>query len=387
MRALLKHPAILIFLALALAPVVLLGINGPWFGGGSGPFLRAPAPFPNNFSPHTFRRLSAWFNDRMGMRYPLLVLDSHWRLAVWRLRFRGDVIFGRGPWLFFNDAPPAPAARLADLRGQLRMTDAEIAQIDRQLAAVRAQFATCGKRAFIAIAPNKQSIYPENVRDTDAYVRSRLDDLLERLPPDTRSMFIDPRAELRTGKSRYGAPVYFPTDSHWNDLGAFIAYQKIVSAFAQEKVIARPELATLEGASIEIEPFAAGDVATRILYLPWNFPDQRVVLKGGQSAPALSVKSDGDRALITNPEGRRRLLIFADSFGAWIGHLLARHFNEVEILSRPTWPALFDGERVAEEKADVALIEIAERSLPELLQAPRALERACRGAVVQPMNE
>ena len=100
MRALFKHPAILIFLALALAPVVLLGINGPWFGGGSGPFLRAPTPFPNNFSPHTFRRISAWFNDRMGMRYPLLVLDSHWRLAVWRLRFRGDVIFGRGPGCF-----------------------------------------------------------------------------------------------------------------------------------------------------------------------------------------------------------------------------------------------------------------------------------------------
>ncbi|MEA2874480.1 MAG: alginate O-acetyltransferase complex protein AlgJ, partial [Hyphomicrobiales bacterium] len=273
MRALLKHPAILIFLALALTPVVLLGINGPWFGGGSGPFLRAPAPNPNNLSPHTFRRISAWFNDRRGMRYPLLVLDSHWRLAVWRLRFRGDVIFGRGPWLFFNDAPPIPAARLADLRGQLRMTDHEIAQIDRQLAAVRAQFATCGKRAFIAIAPNKQSIYPENVRDTEAYMRSRLDDFLERLPPDTRLMFIDPRPELRAGKSRYGAPVYFPTDSHWNDLGAFIAYQKIVSAFAQDKVIARPELATLDGASIEVEPFAAGDVATRILYLPWNFPD------------------------------------------------------------------------------------------------------------------
>jgi hypothetical protein len=57
--------------------------------------------------------------------------------------------------------------------------------------------------------------------------------------------------------------------------------------------------------------------------------------------------------------------------------LLARHFHEVEQLSRPTWSAAFDGERVALRKADVVIIEIAERSLPELLQSLPRLERAC----------
>ena len=50
----------------------------------------------------------------------------------------------------------------------------------------------------------------------------------------------------------------------------------------------------------------------------------------------------------------------------------------MEILSRPTWPAVFDADAVARHNADAAMIEIAERSLPELLQPPRRLERACQ---------
>ena len=48
------------------------------------------------------------------------------------------------------------------------------------------------------------------------------------------------------------------------------------------------------------------------------------------------------------------------------------------MLSRPTWPALFDGALVASANADVTIIEIAERSLPELVQAPARLDQICR---------
>jgi hypothetical protein len=370
---LIRHPAILVFLALAVAPAVLFGINGPWFGGGVGPFLRPPAAFPQRLTPEAFRRVSLWFNDRLGMRYPLMVLDSHWRLHVWRLRFRNDVLFGHAGWLFFNDAPAAASARLADL---LRMGEGDIATIDRQMATAKAAFAACGKAAFVVIAPNKQSIYPEELREGGTYQPSQLDDFLARLGPQPRSMFIDPRPELRASKARYDVPVYHPTDSHWNDLGAFIAYQKVVSSLAATNGINRPELATLEGVTIHAEAAAGGDVATRLLYLPWNFPDQTVVLRGGAQR-SLSVRADGDRVIVSNAAGRGKLLLFADSFGPPLAMLLARHFAKVEMLSRPTWPALFDGALVASTRADVAIIEIAERSLPELLQAPARLDQVC----------
>ena len=70
--------------------------------------------------------------------------------------------------------------------------------------------------------------------------------------------------------------------------------------------------------------------------------------------------------------------MLADSFGPPLASLLGRHFAEVEMLSRPTWPAYFDGELVAARDADVTLIEMAERSLPELLQVPTGFDRLCR---------
>jgi alginate O-acetyltransferase complex protein AlgJ len=377
MRSILRYPTTMVFLALSLAPLALFGIDGPWLGGGPGPALRAPAPFPSRLVPETFRRISTWFNDRIGMRFPLMVLDSHWRFRVWDFRFRDQIIFGDGPWLFFNDDPAAPAARMSDLRGQLRMPDPDIAQLDRQLAAVQAQFAQCGKAAFVVIAPNKQSIYPEELRAGHPYRRSRLDDVLAKLSPQVRAMIIDPRPELREQKTRHGVPVYYRADSHWNELGAYVAYQKIVATLAQAKPVERPDLATLDGVGVHATPVAGGDIATHMLYLPWYFPDDRISLRGKAAEPPLEIESQRDRRLIANPQRQGRLLILSDSFGDFLVGLLARHFHEVEQLSRPTWPAAFDGERVALRKTDAVIIEIAERSLPELLQPPRRLERAC----------
>jgi alginate O-acetyltransferase complex protein AlgJ len=376
MRAL-RHPAVLVFLVFAIGPAVFLGINGPWYGGGTGPVLRAPWSFPQRLTPEVFRHVSRWFNDRLGMRYPLMVLDSHWRLNVWQLRFRGDVLFGHASWLFFNDGPPGPAAQLSDLRGALRMNEADVATLGRYLDETRARFAACGKMAFVVVAPNKQSIYPEELREGATYQPSRLDDVLARLGSEARSAVIDPRSELRASKSRFGVPVYRPTDSHWNELGAFIAYRKIVSVLAKADAIDRPELATLEGVTIHAETGGDGDVATRLLYLPWNFPDQGIVLRGGPQFP-LSVRAERDRVIIANPQGHRKLLLLADSFAPPLASLLARHFAEVEMLPRPTWPARFDGEMVADRHADVTIIEMAERNFPELVQPAVRLERACR---------
>ena len=214
------------------------------------------------------------------------------------------------------------------------------------------------------------------MRRGGTYLPGRLDDVLARLSPEARSAFIDPRPELRASKQRHGVPVYHPTDSHWNDLGAFIAYQKIISVLAVTDRINRPELAALDGIEIRAEAATGGDVATRLLFLPWNFPDQNVVLRGLAQFP-LSVRAERDRVVVSNPLGRGKLLLLADSFGPPLASLLGRHFREVEMLSRPTWPAIFDGAVIAPRNPDVVVLEIAERSLPELLQPSASLDRLC----------
>lgn len=380
MRTALKHPAIVVFLVLALAPAALIGVNGPWYGGGTGPFLRPPVPFPSVLSSQTFRRLSTWFNDRLGMRYPLMVLDSHWRLAVWHLRFRGDVLFGTGSWQFVNDADSGPAARMSDARGYLRMAETDIALIDRQVASVLNHLAACGKAAFVVIAPNKQSIYPEQMdADRAGYLPSRFDGLLEKLSPTARAMVIDPRPAMRAAKASHPVPLFFHTDTHWNELGTYHAYRAVVEALVRANAIHRPERAAFENYDLHIRPFEGGDMATRILYLPWRFPDAIPTL---QPKPPLrsAVKTEEPTLFrYVNPDGEGRLLIHGDSFGPPLAAFLARHFAEVILLPRTVWPLAFDGALTAKLRADVILVETAERFLPSLATPPRNLEQACGG--------
>ena len=124
------------------------------------------------------------------------------------------------------------------------MAEADIATLDRQMAAVQMQLVACGKTALRLVAPNKQSIYPEQLREGKGHRRSRLDDALASLVR-RRALCSSTHAQNYASASRFGRTfrLYYQTDSHWNDLGAFITYQKIVSTLAKATAVERPDLA------------------------------------------------------------------------------------------------------------------------------------------------
>jgi hypothetical protein len=288
-------------------------------------------------------------------------------------------LFGReAPWLFFSDDERHVPLRMADVSGRLRMPARDIAKFDHHMAKVRAHLAQCRITPFVFIAPNKQSIYPEKLRKFSApYLPSRIDDVLEKVGPLTRAMLIDPRAELRAAKPRYPVPLYTPSDTHWNQLGAFIAYQKIVTALAQSNAIDRPELGTLDRYDIESTPTAGGDIATRLLYAPREYPDELVTLRPKTASDAMPPVAEVAAQVIRNSQGKGRLLLQGDSFSPWLAALLARHFAEVHIFRTPDFPWTFDGKLVRDVKPDVALIEIVERNLNLLVAPPSDLHLAC----------
>jgi alginate O-acetyltransferase complex protein AlgJ len=268
--------------------------------------------------------------------------------------------------------------RMADVRGRLRMPAQDIAKFDDHMAKVRAHLADCRIMPFVFIAPNKQSIYPEKLRKFSApYLASRIDDALEKVGTSTRAMLIDPRADLRAAKPRYPVPLYTPSDTHWNQLGAFIAYQKIVAVLAQSKAVDRPELATLDRYEIESTPTGGGDIATRLLYAQGEYPDELVTLRPKTVSDAMPAVAEAAAQVISNSQGKGRLLMQGDSFSPWLAGLLARHFAEVHLFRTPDFPWTFDGKLLRDVKPDVALVEIVERNLNLLVDPPSNLDLAC----------
>ena len=133
-------------------------------------------------------------------------------------------------------------------------------------------------------------------------------------------------------------------------------------------------LASLAHYDVVVQPYEGGDLAVRMLFSPWRFPDRDVILRPRPEVPAVSSTLLGTRGqMLTNPEGTGRLLLEGDSFAPPLADFLARHFESVLV---PETGRL-DGEVVARDRPDVVLLEVAERNVNRLAREPRQLARAC----------
>src|SRR6202022_3935002 len=94
--------------------------------------------------------------------------------------------------------------------------------------------------------------------------------------------------------------------------------------------VSRPELASLTHYDVVVQRYEGGDLAVRMLFSPWRFPDRDVILRPRPEVPAVSSALLGDRGqLLTNPQGTGRLRLEGDSFPPPLADFLARHFATV----------------------------------------------------------
>ena len=111
-----------------------------------------------------------------------------------------------------------------------------------------------GSRMSFTIAPDKHVIYPEEFPASIRRVRetSRTDQV-EQILAQTAVPVVDVRDALRTAKET--ERVYFLTDTHWNNRGAFVAYQRIIDAVRRQAPAVPPAWtrADFEPAEREIE--------------------------------------------------------------------------------------------------------------------------------------
>lgn len=168
--------------------------------------------------------VNAWMRDHFGLRRTYLKigfqLDKVLRSSASFKAVRGDE-----GWIFntLNGA-------LALHRGLLPFSEGEA---DRWLdGLVQVQQATESSGAiFIAmIAPNKHTVYPEflSAYPKQAAGETRLDEVLRR--GEARGLpILDPREVLQTAKAQ-GAKVYYKTDSHWTEFGAYLGFTQIQGA-------------------------------------------------------------------------------------------------------------------------------------------------------------
>lgn len=214
--------------------VFLIGIALP-LGGYLFRAARPPAnenrqlnPLPplklERWAVHAFPPMfEAYFNDRIGFRKELLAA----RRAI-AFEWLGDstsehVWIGRDGWLFINCG-----GRQGGLPVFQPPADHHIDGWADTLADRHAYLAERGIAYVVLIARDKSSVYPEHL--PGPHRRHPQPDPLPRLRKRLAGFgvpVVDVLPALLSAK--HCSPVFFEKDSHWNDVGTFVAYQMLAA--------------------------------------------------------------------------------------------------------------------------------------------------------------
>lgn len=324
--------------------------------------------------PVSFHNLESAFNADFGLRRTLLRADNRLRLAVFGESPVKGVVLGRAPWLFYADE-----WAMEDFENRLPYSDADLANIRRILEERRDWLAARGVRFLVVVAPNKHTVYGENLPGKYAKARpdSRLDQVAAHLAEHSDVEFLDLRQTLRQAKT--AGRVYDLTDTHWNDPGGFAGSQAILERLSS-MLPGVQALSPDEYTLIEREG-PGGDLA-RLLSLPDAYRERRLVLEKKtplRAKPGTRDYADPaaipERAMAVRETGNEkapRALVFRDSFAWKLIPFLSEKLRSAVYI----WDHRFFPEIVEREKPDVVILECVERYLNALtLENPERVRR------------
>jgi alginate O-acetyltransferase complex protein AlgJ len=351
----------MLFLAALFVPVV--GAWRKWDPSGESHENRRLATRPS--LPRNFKdamlysdRWLNFYRDHFGFRNTLIRGVALTRFHGLGADTDGHVLIGRNGWLFLR---PDGDQNFIAFRGLNPFSEDELDAWQHVLEQRAAWLAARGIPCLFVIPPNKETIYPEYLSDEVSPIRppSRLDQLVEHVR-ETHSPIhlLDLRPVLLAAKS--SGRLYFKTDTHWNDLGAYVAYRAILDAakdlLPNWNIVPQPRSNFVPGKA----PVVEGDLA-RMMDMSDQYPDEWLSLtrKIPFDVPPGAMDPKGIAVTDLNDPMLPRLVFYHDSFAIALAPMIGPNFNHV------FWSFNYeiDPKVIDREKPDLFIDEFLERNL------------------------
>jgi alginate O-acetyltransferase complex protein AlgJ len=309
---------------------------------------------------------AGWFEDHFGFRAQLVKWNAGTRLFGLGSSSSRSVVVGRDGWFFYGDD-----GALDDYANDKPLTAPEVGLWRDALVRAHHWLRWQHIAYVFTIAPDKHVVYSEYMPASIRRVQStsRTDQVLAALE-STHVPRVDLRQPLFAAKAR--DRVYFKTDTHWNDRGAFAAYRAIIEAArAQLPAIPPPwDLADFKATDVQT---TGRDLAGMLgLKRVLHEDDVRLVPVRPRQARAVDPLGAEPMSelgrLVTEIPGSTlpRAVVFRDSFVSRLVPFLSEHFSRVVYL----WQNDFDSEVIANEHPDIVIEEIVGRHLYTFLASP-----------------
>lgn len=295
-----------------------------------------------------------YFQEHFAFRNELVTGNALLHGRLLETSTADGVIQGKNGWLYYKDS-------LDDYLGQDLLSDRSLFNIAHMLSMTQQALEEKGVNFLFTIAPNKNSLYGDNMPYYDKLKvsgqtnRENLEDWLK-----TEKVAY---ADLYQALMEEDEVLYHARDSHWNNKGAALAADVLMDALGKEHD-------SYEGESYTVRRDYTGDLDTMLYPLASTADDEIYYDKETTYATVEEIQSNFDPRITTvNPVKEGSLVMYRDSFGnALLPYMADAYANAY--FSRGIPYQLMD---VENHSADTVIIERAERFLPEMSQFPPVL--------------
>ena len=309
----------------------------------------------------------AYFNDHFHYRNDLILLNSSYKFNILGIFPFEKVAEGKEGWLF------NAYQYLKDYRSKELFSKEDLKKMATALEYRQKWLNARGIKFYMAVVPNKASIYEEYIPGFVYRVHgtSKYDQLKDYLEENSTFNLIDVKDVIY--KNKKDPLLYYKTDPHWNNLGAFMAYEEISTTIKKDFPGIQP--LTLNNFWIEYDTIE-GQVLARMLNMVSEYPDIDVVIHPCFKRKAIrGIKKDypipeefyykNEYEIVWHiPDSKQpKAMIIRDSFTNAMISRLAETFG-YSLFIWDSWKYQLNKAIVENEKPDILLIVIIEKNLP-----------------------
>ena len=308
------------------------------------------AGFPDAFQ--------SYFNDHFGFRNALIRLNYLFKQRLLGVSASTQVTLGKQGWLYY-----AAEGSVEDYRGITHFDEDRLQRLCFTFEIKRKWLELQGIKYLLVIAPNKETIYPEYL-PAQLYGKIKdktvLDDFFDYLIKHSKVDFVDLRPSLIEAKQEY--QLYYKTDTHWNNYGAFVGYRKIMEPVS--KWFKHVRVLSLNDFKVNKQARIAGDLA--------GISGGREFLEESQfdflpikpfTSYSGEKKNEQDFTRIKNDPSLPRALLFRDSFATALQPFIDENFQYTKYYWQRWAPETSINALIHEVKPDIVIEEAVERLL------------------------
>lgn len=319
------------------------------------------------------KHFNDWFSDRFFLRKPVIRTYNR-MISKLKKNEHKYVLVGQDNWLFYRSKN-----NILDYQNRLNFADRHLHQAVNYLKDINEWAKENNKAFYVLFAPDKYRIYseyyPTYIKRTSGEKRSAVSRIVSELRNNTDVRVYYPYGILQKNKDK--GLLYWKGDTHWNELGSYIAYTGFIDLVKRGV----PGITPLDlPFDIEYEE-QKGDLSFMAPDAEINFKPaihKKTSYQFKAKCYETGMNKDGTsknyRCLNKEaPPGSKKAVVLRDSFYRGMAPYMSEHFSQVdEYWQRDVTPNILEEMR----HFDVLIYEIRAGAAWQLkdMRFPRAEE-------------